>query len=130
MTLVRAEDKMYLYVDSLNATVTKVPKMKAITKLEIGGSPSDSFDCFQSHVMNFSKLNYLILFISTSVFNVSFNLFRNRTTSRVVSKTFSSTQVRFILTVGLWSALMFHPASAIFKLEASFRWEAMPFIVS
>ena len=60
VTIVKAEDKLYLYVDFVNVTQTKIPKLKTISKLFIGGSPSGGHDCFENLVSCESWKNPLV----------------------------------------------------------------------
>ncbi|ODM90707.1 Laminin subunit alpha-1 [Orchesella cincta] len=51
ITVVKADDKMFLFVDGRNATQTQVPKIKAIAKIHIGGVPSsEGHDCLENSI--------------------------------------------------------------------------------
>ncbi len=50
ISIVKSEDKMYLYIDARNATQTQVPKIKPIGKMHIGGVPSVGHDCLENSV--------------------------------------------------------------------------------
>lgn len=53
VTVVKSEDKMYLYVNGRNATQTQVPKIKPIVKMYIGGVPPDENDCLENSVIKY-----------------------------------------------------------------------------
>ena len=50
VSIVKSDKKMFLYVDSKNATEAAVPKIKPINKIFIGGVPPDGSDCLENSV--------------------------------------------------------------------------------
>ncbi|XP_021959945.2 laminin subunit alpha-1 isoform X2 [Folsomia candida] len=50
ISLVKADDKMFLYVDNRDASQTQVPKIKAISKLNLGGIPPHGHDCLENSI--------------------------------------------------------------------------------
>ena len=53
MSIIKADDKMYLYIDSQIASEAKVVKrMKQINRLYLGGIPSGTSDFLENSVSN------------------------------------------------------------------------------
>jgi hypothetical protein len=42
---------MFLYIDSRDVTQTQVPKIKTISKLNLGGIPAHGHDCLENSVI-------------------------------------------------------------------------------
>lgn len=53
---------MYLYVDNRDATQTQVPKIKAISKLNLGGIPQHGHDCLANSVRKFQRTFVILLY--------------------------------------------------------------------